>query len=240
MRHAHRPSPSSPRPRTAPAARTPRPRTPGRTCRGSRAAPPKCSSCARPVGGTHSCGRGSACSRAVQIQRTPDPRHEVAPVVEMEMRDHDRLDASASSSTVRRRPSTPGPQSRSTVPGAVDEVAGVGAARVRPGGRAADDGQIHARMLSASRVFYAWHMADATIGPAEAGLRSSPGSAARELSSIAGLLRARTFPAGSDGRHGGPGRRRLLHHRVRHGARERRAARKYARSAPATTSARSR
>ena len=175
----------------------------------------------------------------LQIERAPDPRHEVAPVIEVEMRDHDRLDASASRRPLRRRPSTPGPQSSSTAPAPCDEVAGVRAARVRPGGRAAHDGQLHAGMLSSS-----WC--------SMLGICQTPRSACS--STVAALLRPqrqgarrdRDPAAGADvpgrerGRDGGPGRRRLLHRRVGNGAREPSAARTSARSAPATTSARSR
>ena len=71
------------------------------------------------------------------------PRDEVAPVVEMEVGDDDRVEL---------RPRLEPPQARQNAGAAVeqepaavlfDEVSGLGAARVGPGGRAADDVDAH-------------------------------------------------------------------------------------------------
>ena len=78
--------------------------------------------------------------------RAPDPRDEVAPVVEVPVRDGDR---------VQRGPGLPLAQLREHAGAAVqqqpsralEQVAGLRAARVRPGRGAADDGQFHARIL---------------------------------------------------------------------------------------------
>ena len=69
---------------------------------------------ARPPGGTQSSGCGELVPPARSC--SPDPRHEVAPVVEVEVRDRDRVDARPAVSSSRSRASTPGPQSRSRRP----------------------------------------------------------------------------------------------------------------------------
>src|SRR5213076_534194 len=84
---------------------------------------------------------------AEPIDRAPDPRDDVAPVVEVEVRDRDRVEP---------RPPFPGPQLREDTGTAVeeepsrslDEVAGLLSARVRPRRRAPDDGQLHPHIFS--------------------------------------------------------------------------------------------
>ena len=84
---------------------------------------------------------------AEAIDRAPDPRDDVTPVVEVEVRDRDRVEP---------RPSFPGPQLREDAGTAVeekpsrslDEVAGLLSARVRPRRRAPDDGQLHPHIFS--------------------------------------------------------------------------------------------
>jgi hypothetical protein len=77
-------------------------------------------------------------------QTAPDPGDEVAPVVEVEMRDRDRLD---------RRPRFQLAQFREDAGAAIeeepalDEVPGTGPAGVRPGGGGADDPETHRRIL---------------------------------------------------------------------------------------------
>ena len=83
----------------------------------------------------------------LQVHRSPDPRNEIAPVVEVEVRDHDRVHA---------RPAVAVAQacehSRSAVQqhraGAVDEGARLRAARVRPRGRASDNRQLHVSVFT--------------------------------------------------------------------------------------------
>src|SRR5205823_9138283 len=80
-------------------------------------------------------------------RRAPDPRHEIAPVVEVPVRHGDR---------VQRRPALmlaelcedARPAVEQQPPRAFEEVAGLSAAGVRPRGRAAYDGQFHAHILT--------------------------------------------------------------------------------------------
>jgi methylmalonyl-CoA mutase cobalamin-binding domain/chain len=90
---------------------------------------------------------GGAADHRRSVAREPDPWDEVTPVVEMEMRDQDR---------VHRQQVVPA-HSRQDAWTAIeqepalirfDEVAGVCAARVRPSGRGADDGQSHVHILT--------------------------------------------------------------------------------------------
>jgi methylmalonyl-CoA mutase C-terminal domain/subunit len=84
---------------------------------------------------------------AEAVHRPPDPWHEVAPVVEVEVRNHDRVDpwpflglaqaGQHAGAAVEQQPPRP-----------FDEVAGVGAAGVRPGRRAPDDFQPHRHILA--------------------------------------------------------------------------------------------
>ena len=60
---------------------------------------------------------GGADSLAGAEGRAPDPRDEVAPVVEVPMRDRDRVHAAARSRARAASPARPGPQSRSRRPG---------------------------------------------------------------------------------------------------------------------------
>ena len=74
--------------------------------------------------------------------RAEGPGHEVAPVVEVEMRDHDRLDVGPAFLFAQARQ-----HSRSAVQEdasrAFDEVSGLCAPGVRPGRRAPDDREPH-------------------------------------------------------------------------------------------------
>src|SRR5207302_7604266 len=77
------------------------------------------------------------------------PRHEVAPVVEVEVRDDDRVE-----SRPRLLPPQAGQHARAAVeqkPPAVllDEIARLGAARIRPGRRAAHYVNLHPLILAA-------------------------------------------------------------------------------------------
>src|SRR6185437_5377538 len=76
-------------------------------------------------------------------QTAEGPGHEIAPVVEVEVGDDDRVELRP-----RLEPAQPRQHSGAAVeqePAAVlfDEVSGLGAARVGPGGRAADDVDAH-------------------------------------------------------------------------------------------------
>ena len=76
------------------------------------------------------------------VLRAPHPRHDVAPVIEVEVRDRDRVDA---------RPPLGFPQARKHAGATVEEEAArpldqiprLCAPWIRPGGRAADDGYLH-------------------------------------------------------------------------------------------------
>src|SRR4029079_15883292 len=88
-----------------------------------------------------------------EIARPPYPRNEIAPVIEVEVCDHDRVG--------RRPPVTlaqPREHSGTAVEegraSAVEEIAGLCAAGVRPGRRAADDRESH--YLSATMRAIAW------------------------------------------------------------------------------------
>ncbi len=78
------------------------------------------------------------------------PRHEVAPVVEVEVRDDDRVESGP-----RLLPPQAGQHARAAVeqkPPSVllDEIARLGAARIGPGRRTADDVDSHVPILSAT------------------------------------------------------------------------------------------
>src|SRR5581483_1790646 len=85
---------------------------------------------------------------AEPVHRAPDPRDEVAPMVEVEVGDHDGVDL---------RPAFPLTEAREDAGAAVeqhaswpfDEVAGVRSAGVGPGRGAADDAQFHPPILTA-------------------------------------------------------------------------------------------
>ena len=93
-----------------------------------------------PPGGSQSCGGRQLAPRAEH--RAEGPRHQVAPVVEVEVRDHDRVDVGPAFLLAQARENA-----RTAVqqdpPRALDEVPGLRAARVGPGGRATDDRQLH-------------------------------------------------------------------------------------------------
>ena len=114
-----------------------------RTCRGSRAD----GRTARAVRYPRAAPRARASRRlaaTVQEQSAPDPGHEIAPVVEVEMGDHDRVRRGPRRGLAQAAEHT-GPaveQGRALI--ALDEIARLGAARIRPGGRATDDGELQA------------------------------------------------------------------------------------------------
>ena len=90
------------------------------------------------------------------VEAPPDPRHEIAPVVEVEVRDRDRLEerpllalaqpAEDAGSAVEEQPLS--------VRG--NEVAGVCASCVRPGRGRPDDGETHVPILTAWRGRFEW------------------------------------------------------------------------------------
>ena len=87
-----------------------------------------------------------------EVEGPPDPRDEVAPVVEVEVRDRDRVDLGP-----LLRLAQPAEDARPAVeedPAAVglEHVARVRAAGVRPGRRRADDGQAHRGILPMCRA----------------------------------------------------------------------------------------
>ena len=85
--------------------------------------------------------------RAEPVHRAPDPRDEVAPVVEVEVRDHDRVDPRPRLGLAQARQDA-GAAVEQQPARALDQVAGMGAAGVRPGRGAADDGQLHRHILA--------------------------------------------------------------------------------------------
>ena len=136
-------------------------------------------------------------------QAAEGPRHEVAPVVEMEVRDDDRVQ-----SWPRLEPPQPRQNARAAVeqePPAVllDEIARLGAARVGPGGRAADDVDAHG-LSSLQRGGYSHGEAQLCITapwpePQSTRLKKVPlfaGLDDKELQQIASSMRERKFRAG--------------------------------------------
>jgi len=89
-----------------------------------------------------------------EVEGAPDPGHEVAPVVEVPVRDRDRVDlgpeALLSETTEHARPAV---QEDAASVG-IEHVPGVCAPRVRPGGGGADDGQAHRGILPMCRARY--------------------------------------------------------------------------------------
>ena len=81
--------------------------------------------------------------RAVGVQ--PGPGHEVAPVVEVEVRDRDRRRVELE---LPQAPEDAGPAVEEEGALALQEVPGLGAPGVRPGGGGADDGQAHLHILA--------------------------------------------------------------------------------------------
>ena len=83
------------------------------------------------------------------VEAAPDPGHEVAPVVEVEMRNSDRVDCGPrlrlAESPEHARPAV----EQETAPVALDDVPGVGASRVRPGRGRPDDDEAHVPILTA-------------------------------------------------------------------------------------------
>ena len=113
-------------------------RKPKRSPNVSRPRPPAC---------TQSSGRLVDRDARRAVHGPPDPRHEVAPVIEVEVRDGDCIDVRPASRSLRR-PSTPGPQStRSRPPSVLHQVARMGAARVGPRRGGADDREFHGHIL---------------------------------------------------------------------------------------------
>jgi hypothetical protein len=77
-------------------------------------------------------------------EAAPDPGHEVAPVVEMEVGDRDRLDGRPGLALAQLcEHARPAVEQQAVV----DEVARAGSAGVRPGGGRADDREVHRRIL---------------------------------------------------------------------------------------------
>ena len=130
------------------------------------------------------------------------PRDDVAPVVEVEVRDHDRVDARP-----RLEPAQARQHSRPAVeqePPAVllDEVARLGAARVGPGGRAADYVDAHGPILAATGLCSHGEAAPyitARMSAAADTLKNVPlfaGLDKKELEEVASSMRERRFKAG--------------------------------------------
>src|SRR5438445_3396093 len=131
---------------------------------------------------------------SLEIHRAPDPRHEISPVIEVKVRDHDRVDL---------RPAVPRAQPREHARTAVeqngsrsvDEVAGLRAPGVRPGRGAAHDCELHPHILADGPCFMLTRMATAPVElikrvPLFADLDN------RELKEIAESMKERTFRAG--------------------------------------------
>ena len=106
---------------------------------------PNAESTSIPPGGTQS--SGGLLSWPRPNMRAPDPGHEVAPVVEMPVGDDDPVHPRPAPVALAELAENTRSAVEEQPPGAVDQVPGVGPARVRPGGRAADDGQSHAPIL---------------------------------------------------------------------------------------------
>ena len=81
------------------------------------------------------------------VHRAPHPRDEVAPVVEVEVRDRDRIHVWPALPLAEARQDTRAAVDEEAAGTMLDDVPGVGAAGVGPGGRAADDGEFHRRIL---------------------------------------------------------------------------------------------
>jgi len=79
--------------------------------------------------------------------RAEDPRDEVAPVVEMEVRDGDRVDPRPPVVDRAQAGEHTRPAVEQELALTLHEVARLCAACVRPGGRATDDGEPHRRIL---------------------------------------------------------------------------------------------
>src|SRR5262249_45363498 len=88
------------------------------------------------------------------VEHSPHPRNEVAPVVEVEVRDRDRVEVGPPARNAKRREDA-GAAVEQEPSRALDQVAGLGAAGVRPRGRGADDGDLHGRMLAGREAFVA-------------------------------------------------------------------------------------
>ncbi len=83
-------------------------------------------------------------SYAVRAQ--PDPRNEVAPVVEVKMGDRDRVDLDWTVLSQSSKDAGPAVQKEPT--GALDEVAGLSAAWIGPSRRRADNREAHLHILT--------------------------------------------------------------------------------------------
>ena len=88
-----------------------------------------------------------AVRRVLPEHRAPHPRDEVAPVVEMEVRDRDRVHVRPRLTLAQPGEDTGPAVEQKPPPPCLHEVARVGAAGVRPGRRRADDRQPHAHIL---------------------------------------------------------------------------------------------
>ena len=91
-----------------------------------------------------------------EVEAAPDPGHEVAPVVEVPVRDRDPVDGRPE--LVLAEPAEnarPAVEQQARAVG-LEHVSGVGAAGVRPGRRRADDGQAHRGILPMCRGRSEW------------------------------------------------------------------------------------
>ncbi len=96
-----------------------------------------------PTGRNPDLGVGTFLAEAEQY--APDPRHEVAPVIKVPVRDRDRIELGPTAPVLAQPAQHPGAAVEQKRPPALDEIARMGAARVRPGRAAAHDGELHSR-----------------------------------------------------------------------------------------------
>src|SRR5205085_10415775 len=86
--------------------------------------------------------------------RSPDPRDDVAPVVEMEVRDRDRVHLRPGLALPQAGEDA-GPAVEEEPPATLHEIPRLRPAGIGPGGRAADDGQPHRYIFSYRRISHA-------------------------------------------------------------------------------------
>src|SRR5205085_9374712 len=86
--------------------------------------------------------------------RPPDPRDDVAPVVEVEVRDRDRVHLRPGLALAQAGEDA-GPAVEEEPPSTLHEVPRLRPAGIGPGGRAADDGQPHRYIFSYRRISHA-------------------------------------------------------------------------------------
>ena len=77
-------------------------------------------------------------------------------MVEVEVRDRDRVDVRPALALAQSREDSRAAVEEEAASGLLDEVAGMRAAGVGPGRRAADDGQVHRRILPMWSGRYEW------------------------------------------------------------------------------------